>query len=153
MKIKKDRDRSPQSRILGSVSRSVASLTHRMVFGFCFAGILGFIAEFSLIQIGIYLEFGAIIPRFISLPTAILITFLANRSITFSNCTPITGREIISYYITMLLGAAFSLGLYSVLVFMNVSVKTCLVVATICTGLFNFVMSRKLMASKQGRSK
>lgn len=124
-----------------------------MIFGFCFAGILGFIAEFSLIQLGLYLDFGAIIPRFISLPTAILITFLANRFIAFSNFTPITGREIIAYYITMLFGAAFSLGLYSVMVLMNVSVTICLVVATICTALLNFVMSRKLLGSKQNQSK
>ena len=124
-------------------------MTQRMIFGFCFAGILGFIVEFSLIQIGVYLAFGAIIPRFISLPTAILITFLANRFIAFSNFTPITRREIISYYITMLFGAAFSLGLYSVLVFMNVGVTICLIVATICTAVLNFVMSRKLLVSKQ----
>ena len=128
-------------------------MTQRMIFGFCFAGILGFIAEFSLIQIGLYLDFGAIIPRFISLPTAILITFLANRFIAFSNFTSITGREIIAYYITMLFGAAFSLGLYSVMVLMNVSVTICLVVATICTALLNFVMSRKLLGSKQNQSK
>ena len=127
-------------------------MTQRMIIGFCFAGILGFLIEFSLIQIGIYLGFGAIIPRFFSLPAAILITFLVNRFVTFSNFTPIAGREIISYYLAMLFGAAFSLGLYSVLILINIRVEICLVVATICTALLNFVMSRKLLASKHGRS-
>ena len=124
-----------------------------MFFGFLFAGIVGFIAEFSIIQIGIFLGFGPILPRFISLPMAILITFLVNRFIAFSNFTPITGREIISYYIAMVFGAAFSLGLYSVMIFINFSVEFCLVVATICTALLNFIMSRKLLSSKQDQSK
>ena len=123
-----------------------------MIFGFCFAGILGFVAEFSLIQLGIYLGFGAIIPRFISLPTAILITFFVNRLIAFSNFMPITGQEIVSYYAAMMFGATFSLGLYSVLIFMDISVEICLVLTTICTALLNFLMSRKLLASKQNRS-
>ena len=128
-------------------------MTQRMFFGFLFAGIVGFIAEFSLIQMGIFLGFGPILPRFISLPIAILITFLVNRFIAFSNFTPITAREIISYYIAMVFGAAFSLVLYSVLLFTNSSVEFCLVVATTCTALLNFMMSRKLLASKQDHSK
>ena len=128
-------------------------MTQRMIFGFCFAGILGFVAEFSLIQLGIYLGFGAIIPRFISLPTAILITFFVNRLIAFSNFMPITGQEIVSYYAAMMFGATFSLVLYSLLIFINSSVEFCLVVATTCTALLNFMMSRKLLASKQDHSK
>jgi putative flippase GtrA len=119
-----------------------------MIIGFCFAGILGFLVEIYLIKAGIFLGLGAIIPRFASLPAAIAATFLTNRFISFSNYSPVRGAEILAYFLAMLVGASFSFILYSSLIIMEVRVDLSLAIATICTAILNFVMSRKLLTQK-----
>ena len=91
---------------------------------------------------------GAIMPRLVSLPAAIVATFLTNRFISFSNNSPVKGAEIIAYFLAMLVGATFSFILYSSLIIMAVSVDLSLAIATICTAMLNFVMSRKLLMQK-----
>jgi len=119
-----------------------------MIIGFCFAGLLGFLVEICLIKAGIFLGLGAIIPRFVSLPAAIAATFLTNRFISFSNYSPVRGAEILSYFFAMLVGASFSFILYSSLIIMEVRVELSLVIATICTTILNFMMSRNLLMHK-----
>jgi putative flippase GtrA len=48
----------------------------------------------------------------------------------------------------MLVGASFSFILYSSLIIMAVRVDLSLAIATICTAILNFVMSRKLLMQK-----
>ena len=91
---------------------------------------------------------GAIIPRFVSLPAAITATFLTNRFISFSNYSPVRGAEIVAYFLAILVGASFSFILYSSLIIMAVRVDLSLAIATICTAILNFVMSRKLLMQK-----
>jgi putative flippase GtrA len=123
-------------------------VTLRIIIGFCFAGLLGFLVEICLIKAGVFFGLGAIIPRFVSLPAAIATTFLTNRFITFSNYSPVRGTEILAYFLAMIVGASFSLILYSSLIIMEVKVGLSLAIATICTTILNFVMSRKLLKQK-----
>ena len=124
-------------------------MTLRMIIGFCFAGVLGFLVEICLIKSGMFLGLGAIIPRFVSLPVAIVTTFFTNRFISFSNYSPVTVSEILAYFLAMLIGASFSFILYSSLIIMAVGVELSLVIATICTAIANFVMSRRLFLQKK----
>ena len=124
-------------------------MTLRMIIGFCFAGVLGFLVEICLIKSGMFLGLGAIIPRFVSLPVAIVATFFTNRFISFSNYSPVTVSEILAYFLAMLIGASFSFILYSSLIIMAVGVELSLVIATICTAIANFVMSRRLLLQKK----
>jgi putative flippase GtrA len=120
-----------------------------MIIGFCFAGVLGFLVEICLIKSGMFLGLGAIIPRFVSMPVAIVTTFFTNRFISFSNYSPVTVSEILAYFLAMLIGASFSFILYSSLIIMAVGVELSLVIATICTAIANFVMSRRLLLQKK----
>ncbi|MDC3286229.1 GtrA family protein [Alphaproteobacteria bacterium] len=124
-------------------------MTLRMIIGFCLAGVLGFLVEICLIKSGMSMGLGAIIPRFASLPAAIATTFLTNRFISFSNYSPVKKLEVLAYFFAMLVGASFSFILYSSLIIMNVKVELSLAIATICTAIVNFVMSRKLLVQKK----
>ncbi len=124
-------------------------VTLRMIIGFCLAGVLGFLVEICLIKSGVFMGLGAIIPRFASLPTAIATTFLTNRFISFSNYSPVKKSEVLAYFLAMLAGASFSFILYSSLIIMDVEVELSLAIATICTAIVNFVMSRKLLMQKK----
>jgi putative flippase GtrA len=134
--------------ILFTAKRGASQVTLRMIIGFCLAGVLGFLVEICLIKSGMFIGLGAIIPRFASLPAAIATTFLTNRFISFSNHSPVKKSEVLTYFLAMFVGASFSFILYSSLIIIDVKVELSLAIATICTAILNFVMSRKLLMQK-----
>ena len=61
----------------------MSTKTVKQMIWFCAAGILGFLVELSIVQVGISMSFGPIWPRFVSLPMAIWVTFLVNKNLSF----------------------------------------------------------------------
>ena len=116
---------------------------------FCVAGILGFLVELSILQIGISMSFGPILPRFVSLPMAIWVTFLVNKNLSFKTEAKTDSNYFPAYFICMLLGAALNFGLYTTAVLSEVTPTISLLLAVAITAAFNFVMSRFIFSRSQ----
>ena len=116
----------------------------RQIFGFGFAGVMGFAVEYILISGGLALGLGAITPRVVSLPLAILVTFLINRFFSFAHYAPISLKEVMSYYLGMLGGAAASFLIYTICILSQFSALVSLVIATCIAAGMNFFFSRYL---------
>ena len=114
----------------------------QQIFWFCIAGVLGFLVEVSIIQLGITMSFGPILPRFISLPTAIWITFLVNKHLSFKTEAKKDRNHFFTYFICMLLGATLNFGLYTIAVLSGITPVACLAIAVAVTAIFNFLVSR-----------
>ena len=116
----------------------------RQVIGFGIAGVMGFAVEYFTIKTAIAAGFGAITPRFISLPLAILTTYFINRYLSFAIFIRPDFKEIGMYFLGMLGGAAMNLFIYSVLVLFGQSPFFALVFATLIVAWLNFLFSRFL---------
>ena len=109
---------------------------------FCVAGILGFLVELSIVQVGISMSFGPIWPRFVSLPMAIWVTFLVNKNFSFKTEARRGNHYFFSYLMGMLLGAALNFGIYTVAVISGITPALSLSIAVATTAMFNFATSR-----------
>ena len=116
----------------------------RQIFGFGLSGVLGFTVEYILILGGLKLGLGPIIPRILSLPLAILVTFMVNRFISFAQYGPINLKEVFVYYLGMIVGAGTSFLIYTLCIFFHFSILISLVIATCIASGMNFFFSRYL---------
>ena len=112
---------------------------------FCMAGVIGFFIDYGILLIGVSIGLGPFMPRFISVPVAIIGTFLLNRFVTFRNFSRVKPREILSYYLAMWLGVVVNLVTYSVLVWFHINHFTALVTATFFAALLNFFSSMSIL--------
>jgi putative flippase GtrA len=113
--------------------------------GFCMAGVFGFLIDYGILFAGISIGLGPFMPRFISVPVAIMGTFLLNRFVTFRNFSIVRPREIVSYYLAMWLGVIVNLLTYSILVWLHINHLASLVTATFFAAVLNFFSSRSVL--------
>ena len=109
---------------------------------FCVAGVLGFLVEVSILQIGISMSAGPIWPRVFSLPTAIWVTYVVNKNFSFKMEAKRDNHYFFSYFIGMLLGAALNLGIYTLAVISGITPALSLAIAVAISAICNFVTSR-----------
>ena len=121
----------------------------RQFIWFSVAGVLGFLVEVGIIQVGISMSFGPILPRVISLPTAIWITFLVNKNLSFRTEAQNNRNHFFTYFICMLLGAALNFGLYTTAILFGMTPVACLAMAAAVTAIFNFLISRIIFLRSQ----
>ena len=121
----------------------------KQIIWFCVAGILGFVVELSIIQVGISMSFGPIWPRFVSLPMAIWVTFLVNKNLSFKTEVKPDSNYFSAYFIFMLLSAALNFGLYTTAILSGINPTISLALAITITATFNFVMSRFIFSRPQ----
>ena len=120
----------------------MSTKTVKQMIWFCAAGILGFLVELSIVQVGISMSFGPIWPRFVSLPMAIWVTFLVNKNLSFKTEAKRDNNYFFLYFIGMLLGAALNFSVYTVTVISGITPAGSLAIAIAITALFNFATSR-----------
>ena len=89
-----------------------ATKTLKQALWFCVAGVLGFLVEVSILQVGISMSLGPIWPRLLSLPTAIWATYLVNKNLSFKTKAKGDNQYFLSYFFGMLFGAAVNFGIY-----------------------------------------
>jgi len=120
----------------------MSTKTVKQLIWFCVAGVLGFLIELSILQVGISMSVGPIWPRLLSLPMAIWATFLVNKNLSFKTEAKRDNHYFFSYFIGMLLGAALNFGVYTVAVISGSTPALSLAIAVATTAIFNFATSR-----------
>ena len=120
----------------------MSTKTVKQLIWFCVAGVLGFLIELSILQVGISMSVGPIWPRLLSLPMAIWATFLVNKNLSFKMEAKRDNHYFFSYFIGMLLGAALNFGVYTVAVISGIAPALSLAIAVATTAIFNFATSR-----------
>lgn len=116
----------------------------RQIIGFGFSGVFGFTVEYIIISVGITLGLGPIIPRCVSLPLAIFVTFIINKFISFAHYMPISFKEVMIYYLAMFAGAGASFFIYTICILSQFSALISLMIATCLAAGINFLFSRYL---------
>lgn len=88
----------------------------RQVLGFLVAGVIGFLIEWIIISHFITnFEASAIIPRFISFPIAVVVTWYINRRLSFNKKTPPSLLEFIKYFKSTVLAQGTNFLSYSLI--------------------------------------
>lgn len=119
-----------------------ATKTLKQALWFCVAGILGFLVEVSILQVGISMSLGPIWPRLLSLPTAIWATYLVNKNLSFKTEAKRDNQYFLSYFFGMLLGAAVNFGIYIAAIIFGITPALSLAIAVATAAIFNFATSR-----------
>jgi putative flippase GtrA len=71
----------------------------RQILGFILAGLVGFLIEYTFIEFCVHnFGTGAIMPRFISFPTAVIITWYINRRLSFNKKSTANFSEFFRYF-------------------------------------------------------
>ena len=86
---------------------------------FGFAGVVGYLVEISIINFAVGFGFGAILPRLVSLPTAILVTYHINKKYSFKSKRRAVPYQKTKYFFGMVLGAALNFLIYCVFIYVN----------------------------------
>ena len=119
------------------------------IFFFLIVGLLGFFIEVTIIKIGLYLSFGPLASRFISLPIAIFFTFWMNRFFSFAVKSKPELAEFGKYFMCMIVGACLNFGIYSSLIQDGFEPVISLMVAVVCAASFNFAASRVIFLGRK----
>ena len=119
------------------------------IFFFLIVGLLGFFIEVAIIKIGLYLSFGPLVSRVVSLPVAIIFTFWMNRVFSFAVKSQPEFAEFGKYFVCMIAGACLNFGIYSFLVQDGFEPVRSLMVAVVCSASFNFTASRIIFLGRK----
>ena len=109
------------------------------------AGLIGFFIDYGILLTSISMGLGPLESRFISMPVAIMGTFLFNRFVTYGNFSVVRPKEIVSYYLAMWLGVIVNFLTYSILVWLHINHLASLVTATFFAAVLNFFSSRSVL--------
>jgi putative flippase GtrA len=94
----------------------------------------------------------ALVARIPAITTAMIATWLLNRSLTFRISAPRSGGELARYVAVALCTAALNYALYSVLVLIGVPPVPAVAISTICLTFFSFMAYRLFAFRGAGRS-
>jgi putative flippase GtrA len=112
-------------------------------------GVVGLSAaalDFGVLQLCIGLGASPYWARFVSLAPAIVMTWYANRRLTFASGRSPSWREFMLYVSTALAGIGINFVLYWSALYMGLPVPVAFVIGTGTAAIFNFLRYRKLLS-------
>jgi putative flippase GtrA len=117
----------------------------RELLRFVFVGIIGFVVDgggtWMLVKFGV----PPIAARVPALLSAIVVTWLLNRSLTFRVTKPRSRAELTRYVAVALSSAAMNFLLYSLLIFLGVHPLIAVAIATLVLLAYSFLAYRRLV--------
>ena len=112
---------------------------------FVVVGIVGFVVDGGGTWALAHLGLPPIVARVPPLLTAIVVTWLLNRSLTFNVATPRSRAELLRYSTVALSSALFNFVIYSVLVLMGLHPLFAVALATLLLTVYSFFAYRKVV--------
>lgn len=117
-----------------------------LFFRFCITGGIGFITDFTLLHLLLWLGAGPLVSRLISVSIALCCTWLLNRHFTFRTEKPFSWKEVASYLSVNGVGAAINYSVYSFCVLLLALTPTVGLIAGSAAGLFlNFLGNKRFV--------
>lgn len=112
---------------------------------FVFVGVVGFVVDGGGTWLLAHLGVPPVVARIPPLLTAIVVTWLLNRSVTFAVERPKSRAELTRYFAVALSSAAMNYLLYGALVLAGLHPLVAVAVATIVLLLYSFVAYRRVV--------
>lgn len=118
------------------------------VMRFTLVGGLGFLLDAGILKTLVYLGALPMVGRVASLAAAVTLTWVLNRSLTFSARKAPSWAEFARYLVSSLIGLMINFGLYSGAILLRVPLLLALAIGTIGGSVFNFLRYRVLLSDK-----